>query len=235
MDVAEKLEVIEQCDNFAVSRNKLRIIAEVAAEYAGLPMPIEGERLVIEKSYPFSAIFESKEKPEDEGGAKVRNVFWSSRWRTDIVVGQDIDGRIWHAPMAPANSLTHQLVTLGCSFAWGVAQEHAALQLLGTMLSHVKFKQYLLTGTFIERSKRSRLFYMFRKLRPTVAITEKNDRLRILCALCMHPIGYYEGSWAGAMCPTDDVIAHLTLMRGDEHMFWKRCNQIGNQKHNAGL
>jgi hypothetical protein len=41
----------------------------------------------------------------------------------------------------------------------------------------------------------------------------------------MHPIGYYRGTWAGAMAPTDDVIAHLMMMRADEHMYWRRAKQ----------
>src|SRR3546814_10910453 len=50
------------------------------------------------------------------------------------------------------------------------------------------------------------------------------DEMRWLCALCLHPIGYYENSWAGAMCPTDDVIAHLMLMRrSEERRVGKEC------------
>lgn len=37
------------------------------------------------------------------------------------------------------------------------------------------------------------------------------------------------------MTPTDDVIAHLTLMRGDEPMFWRRANQHGPDRPEAGL
>jgi hypothetical protein len=37
------------------------------------------------------------------------------------------------------------------------------------------------------------------------------------------------------MCPTDDVIAHLMLMRGDEAMFWRRCNQHAAHLPEAGL
>ena len=59
--------------------------------------------------------------------------------------------------------------------------------------------------------------------------------MKILACLCMHPIAYYAGSWAGAMCPTDDVIAHLSLMRADEHMFWKRSNQHPPYRPEAGL
>ena len=42
-------------------------------------------------------------------------------------------------------------------------------------------------------------------------------------------------SWAGAMCPTDDVLAHLMLMRGDEAMFWRRANQHAAIDPLAGL
>lgn len=51
----------------------------------------------------------------------------------------------------------------------------------------------------------------------------------------MHPIAYYADSWAGAMCPTDDVIAHLMMMRGDEAMLWKRCNHHPAWHPGAGL
>lgn len=83
-----------------------------------------------------------------------------------------------------------------------------------------------MTGAFIETSPRSGVTYMFRRLRPTLAIKAGPDGdLRILCGLCLHPIGYYAGTWGGAMCPTDDVIAHLCLMRGDEPKFWANSNQ----------
>ena len=101
------------------------------------------------------------------------------------------------------------------------------LQLLGTLLRHHVFKQYLLTGMFLETSKRSGLTYLFRRLKPTVVLDARDQAksIRVLCALCLHPIGFYLESWAGAMTPTDDLIAHLMLMRGDEPMLWRRSNQ----------
>jgi hypothetical protein len=114
---------------------------------------------------------------------------------------------------------------LDCADAWGIEQEGNAVQTLGTLLRHRVFKQYLLTGMFMETSARSGVHYLFRRLRPTVAISTRTGDARVLAALCMHPIGYYEGTWSGAMTPTDDVIAHLMLMRGDERLFWSRCNQ----------
>ena len=82
-----------------------------------------------------------------------------------------------------------------------------------------------------------RVLSAFRRLKPTVAISLKgtDKSPRILCALCLHPIAYYEDSWAGAMCPTDDVIAHLALMRGDEAMYWRRANQHPPWRPEAGL
>lgn len=92
-------------------------------------------------------------------------------------------------------------------------------------------------GTFLERSKRSGIVYMFRKLRPTIAITphHPDGDLRVLCGLCLHPLGYYQESHAGAMVPTDDVIAHLVLMRGDEHRLWKQATQHAPYRHECGL
>lgn len=59
--------------------------------------------------------------------------------------------------------------------------------------------------------------------------------MRILACLCLHPLGYYRGSWSGAMVPTDDVIAHLLMVRGDEHDFWRKANQHRPDAPEAGL
>jgi len=112
-------------------------------------------------------------------------------------------------------------------------------RLAGLLTDH-QMCQYFLTGSFLETSKRSRVSYMFRRLRPTVAMTPRGqdasrDVMRCLAVLCLHPIGYYEGTWAGAMTPTDDVIAHLLLMRGDEPGFWRQANQHAPWTPEAGL
>ena len=56
-----------------------------------------------------------------------------------------------------------------------------------------------------------------------------------LCALCLHPIGYYGDTWAGVMCPTDEVIAHLLMMRGSEEKIWANSNQHPVDHPNAGV
>jgi len=227
------LDTLEELDNFSGVRNALRASSEDVGEWAGIPIPIDGEQLVVEPSYPFAEALsgEKKAPPED---IKIRNCFYSTRWRCDIYIYEK-DGKLKHAKVPAFHGLSYQLGTLGASFAWGIEQEANALQLLASLVRHHQFKCYLLTGSFLESSAKSCVTYIFRKLRPTVALHQDKEEMRILCALCMHPIAYYGGSWAGAMCPTDDVIAHLMLMRGDEAMFWRRCNQHAPHRPEAGL
>ena len=201
-------------------------------------MPLDDQTLVVEPRYPNAELL-SAIAPEPDGAVPddvtVRNVFYSWRWKCDIAIWDD-DGRIQWGRIPKVHHLSNDLQTLGCADAWGIEQESRALQTLGTLVAHRQFKQYLLTGMFLESSARSGVVYLFRRLKPTVALTmNKGKNIEVLCALCLHPIAYYRDSWAGAMCPTDDVIAHLMLMRGDEVMFWRRASQHPAYRPEAGL
>lgn len=236
---------IESLDNFAELRNGIRRVATLLNEWAGIPMPLEGEQLVIEPNYPkakeLMAVCGQEEKTipketDDElNGAKFRSSFWSCAKRSTVNVIELSNGRITYGLRHGIHHFSYDLRTLGCSQAWGIEQESNAVHLLATLLRHHQFKQYMLTGMFLESSERSRVTYMFRRLKPTICMSSRTDSVKILCALCLHPIAYYEDSWAGAMCPTDDVIAHLMLMRGDEPMFWRRANQHAPHLPEAGL
>lgn len=237
MDESTAIAKMEAFDDWSDARGFLHHVASVKQEYAGIPMPISGEQLVVEKGYPFAAYLNAKPDTVDDDeleGWKLRNRFWSGRYRCWILV-MEKDGKIDWGIVPAANHLKQDLHTMGCSVAWGIVQEHRALELLATLLPHHKFKQYLLAGIFLETSKRSGVTYIFRKLRPTVAITTKGDKMKLLCTLCMHPIAHYAESWAGAMCPTDDIIAHLMMMRADEAMYWRRSNQCPGYLPEAGL
>lgn len=233
-----EMENLRRSDGFAHLRGRLAELATMESEWAGMPMPLDGHDLVVEPHYPradkLMSFGKSEKKPAAPDNFKVRSRFYSNHLRSDIFI-LEVDGKIEHGVQGAVHSLAQQMTTLGASLVWGVEQEHAALQLLASLVSHHAFKQYLLTGSFLESSRRSGLTYIFRKLRPTVAISMRGDEGRIIAALCMHPIAYYAGSWAGAMCPTDDVVAHLMLMRGDEAMFWRRCNQHQAHRPEAGL
>lgn len=236
------LRSLENYDGMAGIRNALRQIADERADWAGIPLPLDDQNLVIEPTYPNAEALSKiggslVQTPEDYysiDGKTVRNIFWSSKLKSRVVVYED-GGRVCHGVDPGVHHFKYDLQTLGASDAWGIEQEHNALQLLATMIGHRQFKQYLLTGMFMESSKRSGLTYVFRKLRPTVVLDARGKSVRIRCCLCMHPIGYYADSWAGAMTPTDDVVAHLSLMRSDEPMLWRRANQHEPHKPEAGL
>lgn len=169
------------------------------------------------------------------GHIEVERHFWSSRIKSDVILFNDEDGPTWGI-VPGVHHLTMDLHTLGAADAWSLETESKAMETLRGLVSHRQMRQYLLTGMFLEMSKRSHVQYVFRRLKPTVALKEGLDgEMRILACLCLHPIAYYERTWAGAMCPSDDVLAHLMLMRGDEVMFWKRANQIAPYRPEAGL
>lgn len=241
--------LFEKFDGMSGMRNAMRHIADSRGEWAGLPMMLEGHELTVEPTHPYAerlmslgakAMAREEDEmngviPPPESKAKIRNVFWSWRRHSHIMVWEE-DGRILWGPADHPNNLDFQLQTLGASDAWGIEQEGNAMNLLGGLVRHRQFKQYMMTGMFLEQSKRSGVHYLFRRLRPTIAmgVTPSGD-MKILCALCLHPIAYYSESWAGAMCPTDEIVAHLMLMRGDEHLYWRRANQHAPWRREAGI
>lgn len=126
--------------------------------------------------------------------------------------------------LAAAYSLQSQLATMDAAAVYPLQAEEAALVCLSGMVSNQQMRTYVLTGGFVETSRRSLCRYLFRRCRPTVVFGQKNDFMPI-AALCLHPIGYYNGSFAGALAPSDDVVAQLTLMRADEKRFWRQAHQ----------
>lgn len=229
-------ENLRQFDPLHGTRMALRDVADRGGAWAGIPMPIDELPLVVDPSYPFAPVFAREPEPV-EAGVKLRNGFYSRRLRATVLIWNEPDGSVEWGVEGSGSQAAMQVRTLGASAAWGIEQEAAALDTLAGLVKHHTFKHYLLTGMFLETSARSRVTYCFRKLRPTLALRPNaagND-MKILAALCMHPIAYYDGSWAGAMCPTDDVLAHLMLMRTDEKLYWRRCNQHAPDRVEAGI
>lgn len=214
------IDALVEGATYAKLRRAMAILAEAKGEWAGLPLPIDGHEMTVEKTFPHASLFDPP-RPPDPDPIDVRNSFWSSRYRVMVHVMRE-DGRATH--FAHASTRTDRFIkTMHCLDAWDLDQETNALRLASELLSEQQFKCYILTGAFFETSSRSGARYMFRRLRPTLALSPST--LRPVAALCMHPIGYYKDTWAGVMCPTDDVIAHVSLMRADERLFWARCNQ----------
>jgi hypothetical protein len=232
-----EMQNIEHFDSLAHTRNGLRKVASMHDQWAGIPMPLEGAELVVEPRYPLAPIFKTetvKQYPEQPQPV-IRNRFYSVHRRGDIIVWNEPDGKLQWGYDPRIHHFKTDMETMACSSAWGIEQESKALQLLASLLPHHAFKKYLLTGMFVEQSERSGVYYFFRRLKPVIAASGATGTMKILAALCAHPIAYYAGTWAGAMAPTDDVIAHLSLMRGDEHLYWRRCNQHQAHRPEAGL
>jgi hypothetical protein len=118
-----------------------------------------------------------------------------------------------------------------------VEAEFAAMEKLKSMINDNQWKSYVLSGAFGERSRRSDLQYIFRKGYPTIVLSYHGDFAEgyAICCLCLHPFGYYQGTYCGMMCPTDEVISHLLLMRGDEHDYWRQCGQWPARDPRSGL
>jgi hypothetical protein len=233
-EIRAGLELLDSLDSMAGLRHALSHMAAEKDEWAGIPMLLDGLPLVIEPTYPYAKLGEFGKQKEDENALPkqfVRNIFYSMRLRANIAIWTEgtplADGvPVYWGVIPNMNHMAQEINTLSASDAWSIESESKALCTLAELLPHRSFKQYLLTGSFLWTSPKSRVHYLFRKLRPTVALADDGKgNMRILAALCQHPIAYYEGSWAGAMTPSDDIIAHFSLCRADEHMFWRRSNQ----------
>lgn len=233
-------------------------------EWCGMPQPIPGLRLHLEDRHPLAPRIGELQTIVDDiphadpylrvcSDADVEPMVVVNEWRNDakggiVVIYRTASGRTgWYLDPDGPKRNRMRMGPLETFDAWNLDAEFAAMTTLGTLLTGRMFRAYILTGGFLETSKRSKLTYWFRRLRPTVVMTDHprdynyfrdvphEGEVSILCTLCLHPIGYYTNSYCGAMVPTDDVIAHLLMMRSDEHKFWQRANQHHASEPEAGL
>lgn len=233
-------------------------LSDHAEDWQGIPVIVPGQPLTLNDRHPMAGIFAELDRmnaddtptefvcgaDDVQEAERVVNTWFSRKANADVLLVERGDGTrfaltIPRSPDQAMDRLALWLQTLGASDAWDLDAEHTAREKLRGLISERAWRHYDLTGAFLETSERSRLTYLFRRLRPTVVLTSRNrsghDNMRCLAVLCMHPIGYYQRSWAGCLTPTDDVIAHLTFMRGDEAGFWRQANQHESWRPEAGL
>lgn len=233
------------------------LASTLKGDWQGIPVYIPGETVVLHRRHPLADRFRSMSEPAypeapthcntAEEIGKVLNHWFSFRRSQDVYI-METDGKRYAVtlPVSPDHSMNRlnlTLRTLGATDAWGLEAEYRAREKLRGLLSERQWRHYDLTGTFLETSPRSRVTYLFRRLRPTLALSPRHkdgkseDDSTMLClsALCLHPVGYYDETWGGCMTPTDDVIAHLLLMRADEADFWRQANQHRPWRPEAGV
>ena len=212
--------------------------AVVAFRLRSIRLP--GLSLVLEPSYKHKCLENFRWKEcYDENGVREEvhdepmqgptqfrwiNSWWNAKYQVNITVLRDQDGRARFTSL-PADRLSFMIRTLDAAAAWPFEAEQKALQKLATLIPRHVFELYCLTGHLAAVSKRSQVTYLFRKGKPTIAIRQDEEGGYPLCAPCLHPIGYYDDTWDGVMCPTDAVIAHLLMMRGSEAKYWANANQ----------
>lgn len=238
----------------------MRRISDYHSDFAGLPVPLGDMPLILEPRHPFRADWRKVEAilQEPYDGPEVRitcgsetmdwypnNEWYCGRRDVWVTLEKNIETgqvRVSTRVRRAGDRITMWVQTVGACRAWDVEAEREAMAKLRTLVAPHIADQYELTGSFIEHSPRSKVTYLFRRCRPTVALVpfrrwpdENDSPMKILSVLCLHPIGLYARSWAGAMVPTDDVVAHLLLMRGDEHMFWRKANHHNSQEPEAGI
>ena len=216
-------------------------------EYAGAPIPLPDHPVTIEEKYPYRGLetMYGEEKPQtfENPTERVVNHLNVRKWGYGVVLTQreEDDQTKASAFLTTETESTQRLRmlidTLAVSIVWPLDAEWTAMEKLQGMISAHAFRTYVLTGMFLETSKRSGVTYLFRRLRPTIALRQNAETgfMRVLAALCLHPIAYYKNTWCGTMVPTDDVIAHLLLMRGDEPLFWRRAEQHAVDRVASGL
>lgn len=216
--------------------------------WSGCPLPIELAELVIEPRSPYANMNGMQicngnlvqNKLEENNKYKIINSWFSYTTGMRVTIVELADGKRLtvkeHHTIDAGHRVDMMLNLIGASYEiWSIETELQAMKKLSTLVKPHIFNYYVITGTFIETSKRSGVTYLFRRSRPTIALSSRGDSMRILTTLCLHPIGYYNGTWAGTMVPTDDVIAHLMMMRGDEHYFWKKSSQHCSHQIESGI
>lgn len=112
------------------------------------------------------------------------------------------------------------------AYAHSIQAERNAHKLLRKHISKQQWLDYFISGMFWEVSNSGKL-YIFRRGFPTIACDlSRLDEKYIVTpvhTLCMHAGVYTIGTFAGGMCPTDDVITHLLMMRTDEENYIASC------------
>ncbi len=234
-------------------------LAEATGEWAGIPIPIDGFDLQLEDRHHHKETLEKllSKRTDDHTPREfrcsttdvdetlhIRNAFYSRHKQAFVYLYQSGDGPVKVAYDYRARSvgerLTYWVSTIGVAQAWDLDAEMLAREKLRGMLKPHLYAAYELTGCTLETSPRSGVSYVLRRCRPTIAMvpSDRHDdeaSMRILASLCMHPLGYYRDSFAGSMVPTDDTIAHLSWIRGDEHGYWAKCNQHPGAATEAGI
>ena len=161
-------------------------------------------------------------------------------WFGRVIIAKNINTGRYRKVFIPHRPSIRRFEAMTSTFAMrsnysSVKAEQQAQLRLCEALSEQQRDCYFLNDAFIELG-RSGLFYVLRRNRPTLAVRPNKDGSeRPLCALCLHPTGYYMDTWAGIMPPSDEVLAHLLMIRASEKFYWRKANHIPLDEETSGV
>lgn len=224
------------------STDVAKMVSEVTAQQGfdmGLPLPDAelGHQFITAQNTPLGFALQVNTEPEPselavqlkKNGFKVRNSWFKSE-ELDVAVVHNREGKAAviteFANGRRMRKMMNTAITRSMNPNMTAEAEERAIASLKKKVTEAQYASYILNGMLIESSQRSDLKYIFRKGYPTLVLSyHGEERGRIIACLCLHPFGYYAGTYCGAMTPTDEVIAHLLMMRADEHKFWAKSGQ----------
>jgi hypothetical protein len=203
---------------------KLEVVQEFMAQLLGQGL---GNRRLTDAQLRELNLVMTRLFPQEPERCRVINQWWCEQRMANVVILEDVaTGRrrmMWTQDEGYPLRHKSMIMMLDAARSLSAEAERTAQETLRTFLTLRQWHHYQLLGYFLESSPRSKVVYMFRRLAPTIAMSVSSGATRILTTLCLHPIGHYEGTALGVMVPSDDVLAHLVMMRGDERRFWSKA------------
>src|SRR6266436_3958594 len=100
-----------QEDSCGPIRRIMAMMADQANEWCGLPTPIEGQLLIVEPTHPASAVYASMAKTEKTDNRKVVNRWYSQKYKSDICLLRDPDGKLTWGIVPGANHVVQAIST----------------------------------------------------------------------------------------------------------------------------
>lgn len=202
-------------------RRRFNEIATEQGDYAGVPVPVGNMRPVMANDRQRAAEIWPLEVP----GRQLPLNRWHVRKAFSVYLLRD-DGRTVGTVLNYwAARLDAMFDTLYALRAVLPEAEMVAFAKLLEHLSDSQARDYVVGNAFSERG-RSGLIYVFRRGLPVLTFRTEEGSVEPRAALCLHPLAYYEGTHAGAMPPSDELLALLLMLRADEPYLWRKANQL---------
>lgn len=202
-------------------RRRFNAVATEQGEWAGVPLPVDGMGVVVaNQRQRIAEIWPRNIAPGARGNSwRVACAFNVYLWRD----GSETRGTCLNYWAARIDAM---METMRARRAVLPDAEMVAFLKLLDHLDDTQARDYVVSNMFVERGPRSDLLYLFRRGLPILTFRTGEEIVEPRAALCLHPLAYYDGSHAGVLPPSDEVLALLLMMRADEAYLWRKANQL---------